>query len=72
MVSFSGIKDSVNTLQMHCSRRDIIPLAAVFSPKKKEKKTKQKEEDIFPLGLGLSSAMIELSVTADHAITCLI
>ena len=65
---------------MHCSRKDIIqvsdktsmPLAAIFSQEVINKKTQQQGEDIFPLGLGLSSAMIELSVTADHAITCLI
>ena len=49
-----------------------MPLAAVFSQEVINKKTQQQGEDIFPLGLGLSSAMIELSVTADHAITCLI
>ena len=65
---------------MYCSRKDIIqvraktiiPLAAVFSQEVINKKTQQQEEDIFPLGLGLSSAMLELSVTAGHAITCLI
>ena len=65
---------------MHRSRKDIIqvsdktsmPLAAVFSQEVINKKTQRQEEDIFPLGLGLSSAMLELSVTAGHAITCLI
>ena len=49
-----------------------MPLAAVFSQEVINKKTQRQEEDIFPLGLGLSSAMLELSVTAGHAITCLI
>ena len=49
-----------------------MPLAAVFSREVINNQTPQQREDIFPLSLGLCSAMIELSVTLDHAIACLI
>ena len=60
---------------MHCSRKDIIQVSdktSIFSQEVINKKTQQQQEDIFPLGLRLFSAMKELSVTAGHAISGLI